>query len=112
MELDDLKKSWEARDRKLDAALRLNRRLAASRSLDRAESRLSRLSKLLWGEVALDGALLGSVGTPLEPERPQHQSLDEGTYARMARVASPYGDGHAAERIISLLRRKRQESVA
>jgi UDP-N-acetylglucosamine 2-epimerase (non-hydrolysing) len=37
---------------------------------------------------------------------------DEEAYARMARVACPYGDGHAAERIVTVLRAQRKGAVA
>src|SRR5271154_5815979 len=54
MELDDLKRRWEEHDRKLDASLRLNRRLLEQSVLARAEASLRRLSRWLWIELALD----------------------------------------------------------
>ena len=51
MELDDLKRRFNEQDRKLDAALRLNRRLLQASVLGKAETSLGGLSRLLWFEV-------------------------------------------------------------
>jgi hypothetical protein len=54
MELEDLKRRWEEQDRKLDAGLRLNRRLLEQSVLTKAETSLRRLTRLLWLELLLD----------------------------------------------------------
>lgn len=51
MDLDDLTRSWQAQDRKLDAALRLNAHLLRSTLLGRAETALRRLSRLVALEL-------------------------------------------------------------
>ena len=53
MELDDLKRSWEQHDRKLDASIRLNTRLLRGSVLGKAEAALKRLSRLLQVELVL-----------------------------------------------------------
>lgn len=53
MDLDEMKQSWQARDRSLDTRLRLNARLLRAATLDRAETALRRLSRLLAVELAL-----------------------------------------------------------
>lgn len=54
MELDDLKGRWEDQDRKLDANLRLNTRLLHESVLNRAETALRPLSRLLWFELLMN----------------------------------------------------------
>ncbi|HEX6039200.1 hypothetical protein [Longimicrobium sp.] len=53
MDLDEMKQSWQARDRALDARLRLNARLLRAATLDRAETALRRLSRRMAVELAL-----------------------------------------------------------
>jgi len=53
MELDDLKRSWEEYDRKLDASIRLNTRLLHGSVLGKAETALKRLSRLLLVDLLL-----------------------------------------------------------
>lgn len=54
MELDDLRKQWAGLDGKLDAALRLNRRVLDERVLDKVGSAMSRLGWALGAELTLD----------------------------------------------------------
>ncbi len=54
MELDELKRLWQEQDRKLDASLRLNRRLLEQSVLAKAAASLRRLDRLLWLELVLD----------------------------------------------------------
>ncbi|HKC23168.1 MAG TPA: hypothetical protein VKF32_00420 [Thermoanaerobaculia bacterium] len=63
MDLEDLKRLWEDHDRKLDAGLRLNRRLLEQTVLGKAETRIRRLSRYLVLELALDVALAFWVGS-------------------------------------------------
>ncbi|MHB1047333.1 MAG: hypothetical protein ACYC4P_15120 [Thermoanaerobaculia bacterium] len=56
MELDDLKRHWEARDRKLDASLRLNARLLNGSVLARADTATKALCRLLWLELVMSVA--------------------------------------------------------
>lgn len=63
MELDDLKRRWEAQDSKLDAVLRLNASLLQATLLRRTRGTLRWLTVYLWIEVLLGGLsvlLLGS----------------------------------------------------
>ena len=53
MELDDLKKRWEGLDAKLDAAVRLNRRVLDERVLDKAGKAMTRHVWALAAELAL-----------------------------------------------------------
>jgi hypothetical protein len=59
MDLDDLKQSWQAYDRKLDAALTLNARLLRTTLVGRAETAVGRLRRLVAVELA--GALAALV---------------------------------------------------
>jgi len=56
IDLDDMKRRWEAQDRKLDTVLRLNTRLLQAPVLGKAESAMRRLSFLLWVELLLNFA--------------------------------------------------------
>lgn len=53
MDLDEMKQSWQARDRALDTRLQLNARLLRAATLDRAETALRRLSRMLVLELVL-----------------------------------------------------------
>lgn len=53
MELDDLKKQWEGLDAKLDAAVRLNRRVLDERILDKADKAMTRHVWAVAAELAL-----------------------------------------------------------
>jgi len=53
MEFDDLKKQWEGLDAKLDAAMRLNRRVLDERVLSKTGRAMTRLGWLLALELAL-----------------------------------------------------------
>lgn len=53
MDLYEMKQSWQARDRALDARLRLNARMVRAATLDRAETALRRLSRRMGVELAL-----------------------------------------------------------
>lgn len=53
MELDDLKKRWQALDAKLDGALRLNRRILDEHILSRADKAMTRHLFSLAAELAL-----------------------------------------------------------
>lgn len=53
MEFDDLKKQWEGLDAKLDAAMRLNRRVLDERVLNKAGRAMTRLGWSLALELAL-----------------------------------------------------------
>jgi serine/threonine-protein kinase len=63
MNLDDMKQRWEEQDRKLDAVLRLNARLAQASTLSRAETAMRRLSRLLKIEVLLNFGLVLWLGS-------------------------------------------------
>ena len=52
MELDNLKRTWEAYDRKLEAILQLNRRALRDALLGKTAAALGRLSRWLWIELA------------------------------------------------------------
>jgi hypothetical protein len=54
MDLDELKRTWQEYDRKLEASIRLNTRLLQHSTLGRAETALTRLSRLLVIELVLD----------------------------------------------------------
>jgi len=54
MDLDDLKQQWAAHDRKLDALIRLNRRVFATGQLDRARSALRRLGAIVAVETLIN----------------------------------------------------------
>ena len=54
MELDDLKRTWEAHDRKLDASIRLNARLLHESVLGKAETALKPLSRWLVIELSVN----------------------------------------------------------
>jgi len=59
MELDELKRTWERYDKRLDASVRLNSRMMRGLLLDKAETAMTRLSLLLGVElVVLLGAAL------------------------------------------------------
>lgn len=58
MELDDLKDRWNEMDRKLEASIRLNRRLVRESLVDRAQPALRRLSLLVALEVIMGLPLL------------------------------------------------------
>jgi len=59
MDLDELKRTWEGYDRKLDASVRLNTRMMRGALLDKAETAMTRLSLLVGVElVVLLGAAL------------------------------------------------------
>jgi hypothetical protein len=51
MELDEMKQSWQAYDRKLDASLQLNAHLLRTTLLGRTRTALGTLSRLLWVEL-------------------------------------------------------------
>ena len=53
MELDDLKTQWEGLDAKLDAVVRLNRRVLDERILDKADKAMTRHVWALAAELAL-----------------------------------------------------------
>jgi hypothetical protein len=53
MELDNLKKQWERLDAKLDAAMRLNRRVLDERVLNKAAKAMARLGWSIAFELAL-----------------------------------------------------------
>lgn len=59
MDLDEMKQSWQAYDRKLEASLQLNARLLRTTLLGRAETAVGRLTRLLW--VELVAALAGLI---------------------------------------------------
>lgn len=69
MELDELKRRWEAQSRKLDEVLKLNRQL----ELGAVRTALQRLRAGLWVELAMDVAALlllgGSAGALLSAPR-------------------------------------------
>lgn len=56
---------------------------------------------------AVDAGVVRLVGPDFDPivNEAQHLLDDAAAYQAMARGISPYGDGHAAERIVSVLRR-------
>lgn len=56
MDLDDLKRRLDEHDRRLGAGIRLNARVLTSSVLDKAETSLDRLSRLLWVELILNFA--------------------------------------------------------
>ncbi len=63
MELDDLKRRWQAQDPSLDAGLRLNAALLQATVLQKTRGSLRRLSLGLWVELTMNGVsvlLLGS----------------------------------------------------
>ncbi len=62
MELDDLRTVWAAQDRRLDEALRLNRRLLTL-ELDKARSAMQRLRWMLGIELAVGGVILLALGS-------------------------------------------------
>ena len=61
-DLDELRALWAAQDRKLDASLRLNRRLLAESSLARARSALGRLKRLVVIELVGNAIALVALG--------------------------------------------------
>jgi hypothetical protein len=63
MELDDLRRSWEQHDRRLDEALRLNRRLLVSMDLDKTKSMMQRLRTLLGMELVVDVLAVVALGS-------------------------------------------------
>jgi len=63
MELDDLKRRWQEQEQKLDASLRLNRRLLQATILGKAETALGRLRRLLWVGLVVNVAAAGLVGS-------------------------------------------------
>ena len=62
MELQDLKNRWAEYDRKLDASLRLNTRILREINLDRVDSALKRLTRLIVFELLLDLAAVIALG--------------------------------------------------
>ena len=62
MDLDELKQKWAVHDRKLDALLRLNRRLLTASTMNRARSALQRLAISLALESAVWFALIVALG--------------------------------------------------
>ena len=54
MELDDLKRRWEDQDRKLSVSIRLNTRMVHESVLNRADTALRPLSRLLWFELLMN----------------------------------------------------------
>jgi hypothetical protein len=54
MELDELKARWQEQDRKLDDCVRLNQQLLRESLLEKADSAVARLSRLLWLELLLN----------------------------------------------------------
>lgn len=62
-DLDELKALWTVHDRKLEASLRLNRRLLAERRLDRARSALGGFVRLLVVELVGSAIALVLLGT-------------------------------------------------
>lgn len=63
MDLDEMKKSWLAHDRRLDASLRLNARLLRANVVGRAETALRRLSWLVAVELVLSVAAVLWLGS-------------------------------------------------
>lgn len=59
MDLQELQARWQDCDRKLDAGIRLNRRLVRDLNLSRISTALSRLSRSIWVELLINlGGLL------------------------------------------------------
>lgn len=75
MELEDLKRSWEENDRKLDANIRLNTRLLHESVLDKAETALRRLSRLLALELLLNLGVTIALGSFLAEHAAQARFL-------------------------------------
>lgn len=63
MEIDDLKRSWEDQNRKLDAILRLNTNVLRESALSKASTATTRLSWLLMAEILLDLVLCVWLGS-------------------------------------------------
>jgi hypothetical protein len=63
MELDELKTRWQVQDKKLDECIRLNQRVLRESILNKAETALKRLSRLLWFELLLNVAGAIAVGS-------------------------------------------------
>ena len=63
MELEDLKKTWEERDRRLDAAIRVNTGMLGVAITSRAETAMRRLSRLLWLELLSLGVIVLWLGS-------------------------------------------------
>jgi len=63
MELDELKTRWQEQDKKLDECIRLNQRVLRESMLNKAETALKRLSRLLWFELLLNVAGAIAVGS-------------------------------------------------
>ncbi|HEV3302044.1 MAG TPA: hypothetical protein VG055_20485 [Planctomycetaceae bacterium] len=63
MELDELKTRWQEQDKKLDECIRLNQRVLQESLLNKAETALKRLSRLLWFELLLNVAGAIAVGS-------------------------------------------------
>jgi hypothetical protein len=63
VELDDLRKTWAEYDRKLDANLRLSRRLLLAANLKRVRSPLRRLAFFLGLESVIQIAVVAALGS-------------------------------------------------
>ncbi|ADO75405.1 hypothetical protein [Stigmatella aurantiaca] len=63
MDLDGLRKSWEAHDRRLDEALHLNRELLRSKGLDRFRSTMQRMRAMLVIELSIGAVSLVALGS-------------------------------------------------
>lgn len=63
MEIEDLKRSWDDQNRKLDASLRLNTTLLRESALGKASTATARLSWLLMAEILFDLVLCLLLGS-------------------------------------------------
>jgi hypothetical protein len=62
MELDDLRQRWMEHDRRLDEALRLNRRLLLTADLGKTKSAMQRLRAAIAAGIGLDVLILVALG--------------------------------------------------